>query len=82
MAQTQKTHLICSLNQSTPLQLGDHSADKLRIELHLVHLHLSGLKTNDTREETAQELQMENQNFCAVYSELFINRNGVLFTVK
>ena len=46
-----RTHLLCSLDQSAPLQLGNHPADELRVELHLIHLHLSCLRTKTTRQK-------------------------------
>lgn len=43
------THLLRCVDQSAPLQFGDHPADKLRVKLHLIHLHLSGLRNRDAR---------------------------------
>lgn len=38
-------YLVRSLDQSTPLQFRNHLDNKLGVELHFIHLHLSGLQT-------------------------------------
>lgn len=47
-SQTRNTevYLLRSLDQSTPLQFRNHLDNKVGVELHFIHLHLSGLQTN------------------------------------
>lgn len=40
-----KVYLLRSLDQSSPLQFRNHPTNKLRVEFHFIHLHLSGLRT-------------------------------------
>lgn len=45
-----KGYLVRSLDQSPPLQLRDHPSDKLRVEVHFIHLHLRGLRTTSDQD--------------------------------
>lgn len=60
-------HLICSLDESAPLQFGDHPADKLRVELHLIHLHLGCLQ----EENKDKCVHSSNNNSLYFYMAVF-----------